>query len=86
MAYTILITRTAKKDIDGLESVVKKRLGKKLLHVASLGDVSSVTKKLEGDMVGAYRLRIGDHRVLFDIEEKHIIIMRVQHRKDVYRT
>lgn len=85
MAYIILITKTAKKDIDALEPVVKKRLGKKLLYVASLTDISSVAKRLEGDMIGEYRVRIGDHRVLFDIEGKTIIIMRVQHRKDVYR-
>lgn len=86
MAYTILITKTAKKDIDGLEPIVKKRLGKKLLHAASLTDITSIAKRLEGDMIGEYRIRIGDHRILFDLEGKKIIIVRVQHRKDVYRT
>ncbi len=86
MAYRILITKTAKKDIDGLEPIVKKRLGKKLLYVTSLTDIASVAKRLEGDMIGEYRIRIGDHRVLFDLDGKDIIIVRVQHRKDVYRT
>lgn len=86
MAYRILITKTAKKDIDGLEPIVKKRLGKKLLYVTSLTDIVSVAKRLEGDMIGEYRIRIGDHRVLFDLDGKDIIIVRVQHRKDVYRT
>lgn len=86
MAYRILITKTAKKDIDGLEPIVKKRLGKKLLYVTSLTDIASVAKRLEGDMIGEYRIRIGDHRVLFDLDRKDIIIVRVQHRKDVYRT
>lgn len=86
MAYRILITKTAKKDIDGLEPIVKKRLGKKLLYVTSLTDIASVAKRLEGDMIGEYRIRIGDHRVLFDLDKKDIIIVRVQHRKDVYRT
>ncbi len=86
MAYRILITKTAKKDIDGLEPIVKKRLGKKLLYVTSLTDIARVAKRLEGDMTGEYRIRIGDHRVLFDLDGKDIIIVRVQHRKDVYRT
>ncbi|MCR4285393.1 MAG: type II toxin-antitoxin system RelE/ParE family toxin [Candidatus Kaiserbacteria bacterium] len=85
MAYTILIPKTARKDIDALDSVIKKRLGKKLLHVASLDDVASIAKKLEGEMVGEYRIRMGDYRVLFDIDKKNLIIVRVQHRKDVYR-
>ena len=85
MAYTILITKTARKDIDALDSVIRKRLGKKLLHIASLEDVASVARKLEGEMIGEYRIRTGDYRILFDIDKKHIIIVRVQHRKDVYR-
>lgn len=86
MTYRILITKTAKKDIDGLEPIVKKRLRKRLLYVASLTDIARVAKRLEGDMIGEYRIRIGDHRVLFDIEGRDIIIVRVQHRKDVYRS
>lgn len=85
MAYTILITKTARKDIDALDSAIRKRLGKKLLHIASLEDVASVAKKLEGEMIGEYRIRVGDYRVLFDIDKKNLVIVRVQHRKDVYR-
>ena len=32
-----------------------------------------------------YRLRIGNYRVLFAIEDKEIVIYRILHRKDVYR-
>jgi mRNA interferase RelE/StbE len=32
-----------------------------------------------------YRLRIGNYRVLFEIENKEIVIYRILHRKDVYR-
>lgn len=85
MAYTILITKTARKDIDALDSVIRKRLGKKLLNIASLDDVASVAKRLEGEMIGEYRIRVGDYRVLFDIDKKQLIVVRVQHRKDVYR-
>jgi mRNA interferase RelE/StbE len=32
-----------------------------------------------------YRLRIGNYRVLFEIEDKEIVIYRILHRKDVYK-
>lgn len=32
----------------------------------------------------AYRLRMGDYRVLFDIEADVIVIRKIGHRKDVY--
>ena len=85
MAYIILITKRAKRDIDALDTVVKKRLGKKLLQVATLNDLRPVVKHLEDSRIGTHRLRVGDYRVLFDLEGKDIIILRVQHRKDVYK-
>jgi len=85
MAYTIAITKTAKRDIDALEHVERKRLGKKLLHVASLDDLSSVAKHFTNSAIGTYRLRIGSYRVLFDIEGRIMLILGVQHRREVYR-
>lgn len=32
-----------------------------------------------------YRLRLGDYRIGFKIENKSIIFMRVKHRKEIYR-
>lgn len=85
MAYTILITKQAKKDIETLDTIVRKQLAKKLRYFESLDDIKAVAKKLEGNDYGAYRLRIGNYRVIFDLESRTIILLRVQHRKDVYR-
>jgi len=32
----------------------------------------------------AYRLRMGDYRILFDLEDDTIVIHKIGHRKDVY--
>jgi len=32
-----------------------------------------------------YRLRVGDYRVLFEIEDEKIIIYRIRHRKEAYK-
>ena len=32
-----------------------------------------------------YRLRVGDYRILFEIEEERLIIYRIRHRKDAYK-
>jgi mRNA interferase RelE/StbE len=85
MSYTILITKQAKKDIDALEPTLRKRLGKKLLQVASLEDIHVVAKHLVNSAIGDHRIRMGDYRVLFDLEDRDMVILRVQHRKEVYR-
>ncbi len=33
----------------------------------------------------AYRLRVGNYRVLFEIEARAVVIYRVLHRKQAYR-
>ncbi len=85
MGYRIVITKKAKRDIEVLENIVGKRLGKKLLQVSKLSDIRPVVRQLVDSRIGEYRLRIGDYRVLFDLEGKDMVILRVQHRKDVYR-
>lgn len=85
MLGSIIFTKKAKEDIDNLEKVVRNRLGKKLLHFASLDDIKTVAMKLENSKIGDYRLRVGDYRVLFDLHENEVVILRVQHRKDVYK-
>ena len=32
-----------------------------------------------------YRLRVGDYRILFEIEGEKLIIYRIRHRKDAYK-
>ncbi|MFO7540585.1 MAG: type II toxin-antitoxin system RelE/ParE family toxin [Chloroflexota bacterium] len=44
------------------------------------GDVKHLT-----DFYPEYRLRVGDYRVLFEIEGNEVVIYRIRHRKDVYR-
>jgi mRNA-degrading endonuclease RelE of RelBE toxin-antitoxin system len=40
---------------------------------------------LHGDMAGAFRLRLGDYRVLFTLEEDAMLIFGVRHRSQAYR-
>lgn len=85
MAFTVVITNRAKKDIDTLAPALKKRLGKKLLQVVTHDDIYSLAKRLVNSDLGEYRIRVGDYRILCDIDHHNLIILRVQHRKDVYR-
>ena len=85
MSYRIVFTKQAKKDIDALETAVKRQLYKKLTHMKSFSSISSAAKKLHNSNLGEYRLRIGNYRLIFDLDKSIIVVLRVQHRKDVYR-
>ena len=85
MSYKIIFTQAAVKDIDTLDVIVKKQLKKKFVYFSELNDIKTVAKKLHDYDRGEYRIRIGNYRIIFDLDRHRIIILRVQHRKDVYR-
>jgi len=46
-------------------------------------DLAGDVKKLKGG-VGEYRLRVGNHRVLFALEKDTIFVYAVRDRKEAY--
>ena len=83
MKYNLVYTRRAAKDIRKLEAGVKQRIGKTLLRYQK--DPLKHAEKLTDPRLGAYRFRIGDYRVIFDIEDSDIVILRVGHRREIYK-
>jgi mRNA interferase RelE/StbE len=84
MKYTILIERYAQKQI--------MKLGKKAIPVikAAIAGLSDNPrpygyKKLKGEE--AYRIRVGDYRIIYEINDDIIIVtvVSVGHRKDIYK-
>ena len=83
MKYRLVYTHRADRDLKGLDPEIKKRIGKTLLRYEH--DPLSYAEKLTDPKLGTYRFRIGDYRVRFDIENHDIVVLRVGHRKDLYR-
>jgi mRNA interferase RelE/StbE len=85
MSYKVLFTKEAYKDIEKIDTTVKKQLHKKILYFKDLDDIRVIAKNLHNTDLGEYRLRVGNFRMLFDLDKHTVIVLRVQHRKDVYR-
>jgi mRNA interferase RelE/StbE len=82
MIYTIKFERRALHELDKLNAFVYRRIVKNikdLEHNFSSKDI----KRLKVDDV--YRLRVGDYRVLFVIEKELIKIIKMGHRKNIYK-
>ena len=82
MGYRLEISETAFEQLRALTEEQRRRIGRKLdaLQADLRGDV----KKL-GGQAGMYRLRVGNHRVLFTLENDLILVHLVKDRKDAYR-
>jgi mRNA interferase RelE/StbE len=75
--YRIEWLDEARADVRRLDRVVALQLFEGILHYASTGggDVAP----LHGDMAGAFRLRVGDYRVLFSLQDHTMRIFGVRH-------
>jgi mRNA interferase RelE/StbE len=82
-SYRLVYTARAIKDIDRLDNVVKKRIGAKLLKFQE-DPLKYAVKLIKSELVGEYRFRVGNYRIVFDIRGSKMIILRALHRREVY--
>jgi mRNA interferase RelE/StbE len=83
--YKIFFLPVARKEIIALPHEIQRRIDRKIIALADDPRPQDV-KALHGEK-GLYRVRVGDYRIVCSVEDKIItvIIVRVRHRKDVYR-
>jgi mRNA interferase RelE/StbE len=81
--YELFVLPPALKDLDGLEASVFERILKKIRALSKDARPSGCLKLTRDE---GYRLRVGDYRILYRIDDalKRIFIYRIKHRKDVY--
>ena len=89
MQCTLRYTSHALKDLELFDKKVTKRILDKLDWFVAQTQPLSFAKKLSNSDLGTYRFRVGDYRILFDIEEITgkvyvLMVLRVKHRKEAY--
>lgn len=78
-------TSKSRKQFLKLDRQVQFRIIKKLDKYCSETNPITHADPITDPELGQYRFRIGDYRVVFDIEEYLITILRVGDRKNIYR-
>ena len=84
MAYQVIIKKSVEKELDSLSAKLRERIIQRLLALEENPRPQGV-KKLQGEE--SYRLRIGDYRALYSIDDKkkEVLVYAVGHRREVYR-
>ena len=83
MRYKLVYTNRSSRDIRRLDEDVKRKIEKSLKRYQE--EHLKYASKLTDPALGTYRFKIGDYRVIFDIEGEEIVVLRAGHRKDIYR-
>jgi mRNA interferase RelE/StbE len=82
MKYEMEIKDEARAALRELPEEIRREVGYRL-HLLQQ-DFSGDVKKLKASK-NEYRLRVGNHRVLFELAGKRIVVYTLGQRKDIYR-
>ena len=79
----ISIRKKAIKDLKAIDKIMQEKIKTEIVKLKNFPNVKNIKKLVKFEP--AFRLRVGDFRILFDVEDNEIIIGRILHRKDSYK-
>ena len=84
MSYSLRIKASAVKSLRRVPTAERLRLIEAIDRLATEPTAGGV---LKGEFRGLRRLRVGRYRIVYEVEEGEltILVIRIGHRKDVYR-
>lgn len=88
MGWKIEFDKNAKKDFSNLDRPIQKKIDKFIMEkLKKSSNPRSSGKVLQGTLNQFWRYRVGDYRLICEIKDKEItvLIIKIRHRKDVYK-
>jgi len=88
MSYKVEYSKTAQKQIKKLDNYTQVMLMNWITkNLVNCDNPRSHGKSLKGNLEGQWRYRVGDYRILCDIEDDKLIILviNVGHRRGIYK-
>ena len=79
----INIRKSAIKDLKKIAKEKREIIHSKILRLAEFPNLPNIKKLTHFEP--AYRFRVGEYRILFDVSDNQIVIGRILHRKDSYK-
>lgn len=83
MAFNITYKKSVIKDISRLDKKEARRIIDKIEE--DLSDGAESYPVLKGDFAGLRKMRVGDYRVVFTIIDNNVLVLRVGHRREIYK-
>jgi mRNA interferase RelE/StbE len=88
MKYNVLYSKKSQKQLSKFDKQISKKISNWIsLNLVDCTDPRAHGKELGGDMRGLWRYRVGDYRIVADIQDDKVIILIVDidHRRNIYR-
>ena len=79
------IKPAAAGELSRLPKDIQDRIKTKLDFYMSTGNPVHFASRLTDSKLGNYKFRIGDYRVIFEVDNGVVEILKIGNRKDIYR-
>ena len=84
MTYRLVyLESVVRKDIPSLAKGIRDRIRREIERKLAVNPVE-YGKPLQYSLKGCRRLRVGDYRVIYQIDGDSVLIVKIGHRKEVY--
>ena len=85
MPYRIEFTNRAARELKALDKTTVKRIAARIDALADNPRPQSSKLLERNDRL--YRIRVGDYRVIYQVEDRTVLVLivRVGHRREIYR-
>ena len=84
--FEVVLAREAERTYSRADAALSHKLARCLARLESDPREGNNVKKLSGPLAGMFRYRVGDHRVVYEIDEeaRRVTVITIAHRRDVY--
>ena len=84
MSFSIRIKKSALGELRGVTGPDRARI---VAAIDRLAETPHLGTALKGDLRGLRRIRVGDYRVVYEVQDDELVVLvvRVAHRRDAYR-
>ena len=85
MSFIVIYHQDVKKvDLPKLNKNIKLRI-KRAIEERLTTEPTKYGKPLRKSLIGFWKLRVGDHRIVYKIKDKEVFVFGIIHRKEVYK-
>jgi len=83
LAYNILYKKSVQRDLKKLGKAEAGRILDQIEKDLIKDPMSNPV--LKGEFAGLRKYRVGDYRIIYALVDENILILRIGHRRDIYR-
>jgi len=83
LAYNIVYKKSVQRDLKKLSKAETRRILDQIEE--ELSEKADTYPVLKGQFAGLRKYRVGDYRVIYAILGQDVLILRIGHRRDVYK-